>query len=147
MESWGQDMGRLLIRSWDTICLDKEILRDTPSISGTGLFQSDSPWMICRGQGALIWKTVPCISPHSLGDKQEVPFPEFPRRCLWIVSFPRALTEGCFLSLRGYSYFWLFILSQRKLFSKHRPKDKNLLNVSLHFGTSEFKNLKYVPFN
>lgn len=73
--------------------------------------------------------------------------PGVPPRCLWIVSFPRAFTEGCFLSLRGYSYFWLFILSQRKLFSKHRPKDKNLLNVSLHFGTSEFKNLKYVPFN
>lgn len=49
---------------------------------------------------------------------------------------PEPSTEGCFLSLRG--YFWLFIVSQRKSFSKHRPKDKNLLHFSLHFWTSEF---------
>lgn len=91
--------------------------------------------MICKGQEALIWKTFTCINPHSLGDKQEAPFLEFPQRCLWIVNFPWTFHRRI-LSLRGYLYFWLFIISQRRLFSKHRPKDKNLLNVSLHFGTS-----------
>lgn len=71
--------------------------------------------------------------------------PGVPWRCLWTVSFPWAFHRRMLLFLRG--YFWLFIVSQRKSFSKHRPKDKNLLNFSLHFGTSEFKNLKYVPFN